>query len=142
MTIGMIVRLWKEDKRKYVKYSTFSAYVLILEKHILPVFGGRKEIGEQEVQEFVLEKLRQGLSQKSVKDILVVLRMVVKFGAEINACNYKKWNIRFPQKFWNSHSIALAILSRQRLFCSSPGCTYRFSVVRMSECPSSALTVL
>lgn len=28
MTIDMIVRLWKEDKRKYVKYSTFSAYVL------------------------------------------------------------------------------------------------------------------
>ena len=77
MTIGMIVRLWKEDKRKYVKYSTFSAYLLILEKHILPAFGDRKEIEEQEVQEFVLEKLRQGLSQKSVKDILVVLRMVV-----------------------------------------------------------------
>ena len=113
MTIGMIVRLWKEDKRKYVKYSTFSAYVLILEKHILPVFGDRKEIGEQEVQEFVLEKLRQGLSQKSVKDILVVLRMVVKFGAEINACNYKKWNIRFPARI-DRNSIAVLNLVDHR----------------------------
>lgn len=31
MTVGEIARLWKEDKRKYVKYSTFAAYALILE---------------------------------------------------------------------------------------------------------------
>ena len=29
MTVGEIARLWKEDKRKYVKYSTFAAYALI-----------------------------------------------------------------------------------------------------------------
>ena len=28
MTVGEIARLWKEDKRKYVKYSTFAAYAL------------------------------------------------------------------------------------------------------------------
>ena len=41
MTVGEIARLWKEDKRKYVKYSTFAAYALILEDHILPEFARR-----------------------------------------------------------------------------------------------------
>ena len=31
-TIKEITIMWKEDKRKYVKSSTYSAYALILEK--------------------------------------------------------------------------------------------------------------
>lgn len=96
MTIGMIAQLWKADKRRYVKCSTFSAYALILEIHILPAFGEKMNIAESDVQDFVLRKLTQGLSQKSVKDILVVLKMIMKFGAGMNACNYGEWNIRFP----------------------------------------------
>ena len=96
MTIGMIAQLWKADKRKYVKYSTFSAYALILENHILPAFGQRTRIEEQDVQEFVLQKLRQGLRQKTIKDMLVVLKMVVKFGAALNSVSLEKWDIRFP----------------------------------------------
>lgn len=38
-TIKEISVLWKEDKKQYVKQSTFAAYVLILENHIYPTFG-------------------------------------------------------------------------------------------------------
>lgn len=38
--------MWKEDKRKYVKSSTYSAYALILENHILPTFGDKYELLE------------------------------------------------------------------------------------------------
>ena len=37
---------------------------------------------------FVLEKLEGGLSMKSVKDILVVLKMVMKFGVKNEWMNY------------------------------------------------------
>ena len=50
-TVGEIARLWKEDKRKYVKYSTFAAYALILEDHILPEFEERTGLGERDVQD-------------------------------------------------------------------------------------------
>lgn len=59
--------MWKEDKRKYVKSSTYSAYALILENHILPTFGDKYELLENEVQEFVLQKLQQRLSDKKCK---------------------------------------------------------------------------
>lgn len=95
-TVGEIARLWKEDKRKYVKYSTFAAYTLILEDHILPEFEERTGLGEKDVQEFVLKKIKGGLSPKSVKDILVVLRMVMSFGGRNGAWKYERWRIKFP----------------------------------------------
>ncbi len=79
-TIGEVARMWAEDKKKYVKFSTFSAYEVILTHHILPEFSGRTMLSEDDVQEFVLNKLRGGLSPKTVKDILMVLRMVAGFG--------------------------------------------------------------
>ena len=63
-TIKEITIMWKEDKRKYVKSSTYSAYALILENHILPTFGDKYELLENEVQEFVLQKLQQRLRAK------------------------------------------------------------------------------
>lgn len=95
-TVGEIARLWKEDKRKYVKYSTFAAYALILEDHILPEFEERTGLGERDVQEFVLKKIKNGLSAKSVKDILVVLRMIMSFGDRSGAWKYERWRIKFP----------------------------------------------
>lgn len=81
-TLAEIAELWKNDKKLYVKKSTFSAYVLLLENHLLPVFKDYSEIEDDEVQKFVFQKLEQGLSQKSIKDILIVLKMVLKFGAK------------------------------------------------------------
>jgi len=96
MTVGEVARLWKEDKRKYVKYSTFAAYALILEDHILPEFEESTGLGERDVQDFVLRKISGGLSPKSVKDILVVLRMVMGFGDRSGVWKYEGWRIKFP----------------------------------------------
>ena len=46
-----------DEKQKYVKKSTYSAYVLLLKNHILPYFGNYEKITEKDVQEFVLKKL-------------------------------------------------------------------------------------
>lgn len=35
-TIREIALAWKSDKQRYVKQSTYAAYVLVLENHILP----------------------------------------------------------------------------------------------------------
>jgi len=81
-TIREIALAWKSDKQRYVKQSTYAAYALILENHILPSFGECETLSEKLVQEFVLQKLEAGLSIKTVKDILIVLKMVMKFGVK------------------------------------------------------------
>ena len=91
-----IVNLWKEDKKRFVKQSTFSAYVLLIENHILPYFGEVEEIQEEDVQKFVLLKLKEGLSQKTIKDIVIVLKMIIKFAVKFHYYEYKQIEIKFP----------------------------------------------
>ena len=92
-----ISSLWKEEKRKYVKLSTISAYAIILENHLLPTFGDKtKVIEENDVQEFVFDKLNVGLSQKTVKDFMIVLKMVYRFGVKIGVMEHRDWDIKYP----------------------------------------------
>lgn len=95
-TIREIALAWKSDKQRYVKQSTYAAYVLILENHILPSFGECRALSEQLVQDFVLQKLNSGLSIKTVKDLLVVLKMVMKFGVKNKWTDYCEWDIKYP----------------------------------------------
>ena len=80
--LSEIVSLWKEDKKQYVKRSTFAAYTLLIENHILPVFGEMTLVEEPNVQAFVFQKLEEGLSHKTIKDILIVLTMILRFGVK------------------------------------------------------------
>lgn len=96
MTIKGIAILWKEDKKQYVKRSTISAYSLLIENHLLPTFGEMCHIKEDMVQEFVFQKLANGLSHKSIKDILIVLKMILKYGVKNNFIEYSQFDIKFP----------------------------------------------
>ena len=95
-TFSEIVNLWKADKKQYIKKSSFSAYALLVENHLLPVFKDKQHFEEAEIQTFVFQKLEQGLSQKTIKDILIVLKMVLKFGAKNKWIEYQPFDIQFP----------------------------------------------
>lgn len=91
-----VVELWQADKQQYVKKSTFAAYSLLITNHLLPAFAGNADIHEEDVQQFVFTKLYEGLSQKSVKDILIVLKMVLRFGVKYNLIAHRQIDIRLP----------------------------------------------
>ena len=95
-SISQVIDLWKANKKMYVKKSSFSAYALLIENHLLPIFGDKYVIEETDVQSFVFQKLDAGLSQKTVKDILIVLKMVLKFGAKNQWLTYTPFDIQFP----------------------------------------------
>lgn len=94
--IQQVAKLWQKDKKQYVKKSTISSYLLLLENHLLPEFGNQNTITEDEAQAFVFKKLESGLSKKTIKDMLIVLRMVLKFGAKHKWLNYQPFDIQFP----------------------------------------------
>ncbi len=114
-TIREISDAWQEDKRPYVKQSTMAAYMLILENHILPKFGESNELHEHDVQGFVLEKLEKGLSIKSVKDILIVLKMVMKFGVKNEWMNYYEWDIKYPTSSTNKELEVLSVVNHKKV---------------------------
>lgn len=114
-TIREVSELWKQDKRMFVKSSTIAVYTLHLENHLLPKFGNKKTLQEQEVQDFVLECLRKGLSPKTVKDMLIVLKMVVKFGAKHGWLQYQDWSIKYPTEQKSKELEVLSISHQKKL---------------------------
>ncbi len=91
-----VAEMWRTDKKRYVKKSTFAAYSLLLANHLLPEFGQRTQVDEGQVQDFVLRKLDMGMSQKSIKDILIVLKMVLRFGSKHGLMKHETYEIKFP----------------------------------------------
>lgn len=114
-TIREIAVAWKEYKRPYVKQSTMAAYLLILENHLLPAFGEKDSLPEQSVQSFVLEKIECGLSVKSIKDILIVLKMVMKFGVKNEWMNYYEWDIKYPTNSANKELEVLSVSNHRKI---------------------------
>lgn len=113
--LSQIIDLWKKDKKQYVKKSTYSAYVLLVENHLLPYFGNKEEVKEADAQDFVFKKLEQGLSQKTIKDILIVLKMILRFGVKHKYLDYCEIDIKFPTQRDNEELDVLNRSSQRKI---------------------------
>ncbi len=96
-SINEIYSEWKEMKRRLVKESTLSTYTTNAEKHILPLLGTRNGLKENDVQSFVFNLLGQGLSTKTVKDILIILKMIVHYGVKRGCMKWCEWDVKLPK---------------------------------------------
>lgn len=110
-----LAQKWKADKINYVKRSTFAAYNLIITNHLIPSFGEMTDIKEKDVQDFTNRKLAEGLSVKSVKDMLMVLKMILKFGVRHGAFRNRTFDIRFPMEMKRADLTVLTKSEQKRL---------------------------
>lgn len=113
--IKEIIDLWKREKLKYVKQSTYSTYVVLIDKHIEPFFGEKTEILEKDVQEFVFKKLNDNLSQKSIKDMIMILRMIIKYGVKYKMIPYQEIDVIFPTEREKKELEVLSISDQKKI---------------------------
>lgn len=116
-TFNEVATEWKKMKKPYVKKSTYSAYSLIIENHLVPFFGNKTSISEQMVQNYAFEKFNSGLSTKSIKDTIVVLKMIAKYVDKIGFHGTTNWDIIFPAEL-RKDSIEVLDLNTQRKIMS------------------------
>ena len=95
-TFRELAHRWAEAKQPIVKYSTICAYRLALRTHLIPRFGSMVQIHEAEVQEFIVDKMRAGMAKKTVRDIVAILRAVVRHGARLHLCERENWQLAYP----------------------------------------------
>ena len=76
--------MWLSKVDNCVKPSTYANYKLKFEKHILPEFGNKlcSELTSDVINAFIEKKLANGLSASYVKDIIIVLKTMLKFAQE------------------------------------------------------------
>ena len=104
-----ISKSWCETKRPIVKHSTMCAYLLTLQTHLLPYFGTKTFITEDDVQQFVFQKLSCGLARKTVRDMVAVLKSVAKYGGKHKIFPFEEWEIEYPTDTEMSRLPTLAI---------------------------------
>ena len=105
-TISYFSKMWLEEVRLQLKQSTYVKYLNIINNHINPNLGLIRvvDIDITDIKKIIDEKLERGrvdgnggLSAKSVRDILSVLRLILKY-AEISGikchCNFDAISIK------------------------------------------------
>ena len=139
-TISEIIDLWKVDKKQYVKKSSYSAYMLLIENHLLPVFGTKYSIEEANVQAFVFQKLAEGLSQKTIKDILIVLKMVLKFGSKSKLFEYTPFDVQYPTER-EKHDIEVLSKTNQKKIMNFVQENFTFRNLGVYICLSTGIRI-
>ncbi len=118
MTVKELFDEWLSAIKLRVKPSTYANYLLKVEKHILPAFGGLRydALTVQMLNHYIEDKLSSGLSAKYVSDIIIVFKSMSKYSAKI----YGFCNILADVSLPKVHRKELPLLSpsQQRKLCN------------------------
>ena len=106
MKFRNITTAYLAHKEMAVKATSLNNYRQILRNHLLPEFGEKKEISEDDVQRFICRKLAEGCSVSYVRGLCKVLSAVVKYAARRHGWRYSEWELHYknvPHK--DTHAI-------------------------------------
>ncbi len=107
--------LWKTEKGRYVKVSTMAAYSLIIQNHLEPSFRTLDDVRQLSVQSFVNTKLSEGMNITTVKGLLIVLKMILRFGEKEGLVGHRVIDIRFPTQRTRPQMPVLSVMEEQRM---------------------------
>lgn len=98
---------WLNQKKYYVKESTYANYSVIIFNHLIPDLGNIyiQDINHNYLQQYILNKLEKGslkdkkeLSIKTVKDIMMVLKNSLKYAINQNIINNIDLEFNYPKR--------------------------------------------
>lgn len=81
-TVSGLCEIWECTVRHQVKPSTFACYTTLIQKHIRPSIGSVpvRELDNQILLKFILERQEQGLAASTLRLILFLLKSAVRCG--------------------------------------------------------------
>ena len=120
-----LVNDWLKNKRSMIMASTHANFVLIAENHLIPYFGTRKigSITESDVQKYIIYLYEEGrldnsggLTVKTIRDIILVLRLAMEYAYKEKAIPLLNWDlIEYPKENGTSRVISLSKEEEQEL---------------------------
>lgn len=101
LSFNDVAARWKADKRKYVKAASYAVYAHLCNNYVCPYFSGRRpKAGD--VQGFADSLLARGLALKTVRDSVLVLRMILRFGEAMGCWPKVDATVRYPTRVADS----------------------------------------
>ena len=118
MTVKELFNEWLSAVKLRVKSSTYANYLLKVDKHILPAFGGLRYdmLTVQMINSYIEDKLSSGLSAKYVSDIIIVFKSMSKYSAKIHGFRNILADVSLPKV--HRKELPLLSPSQQRKLCN------------------------
>lgn len=120
-----LVNDWLKNKRSMITASTHANFVLIAENHLIPYFGTRKigSITESDVQKYIIYLYEEGrldnsggLTVKTIRDIILVLRLSMEYAYKEKAIPLLNWDlIEYPKENGTHRVVSLSKEEEQQL---------------------------
>ena len=97
-TFALLTKDWLENKKKLVKESTFSNYSYVINKYLMCEFQNMsiKSLESMDFNEFV-DRLTKSLKSKTVRDILVILKSILRYSNDKYSSDINVKNIKAPK---------------------------------------------
>lgn len=89
---------WETGKAGFVKDTSLAAYSLIIRAHLLPKFRRLEDVTPESFQALIDSKFREGMSLNSVKAIILVLKMIIRFCEDEGWIEPKVYRLRMPAR--------------------------------------------
>ena len=105
LSFSEVAALWKNDKRLYIKTSSYAVYLIHLNRHLIPFFGEGGLPSDKEVQSFVDSQLEKGLSEKTVRESMLLFKMIIRYGEEEGIWPHAVYKVRFPAHFGKQREV-------------------------------------
>ena len=96
---------WLEKRKGFVKESTYANYECIIYNHLIPEIGNLYlwQIDNEILQELIIYKRQRGridgkggLSNKSIRDIVSVLKSSIRYAVKNKLMNYVDLEFYYP----------------------------------------------
>ena len=87
---------WKQEKQRYVKLSSYATYIQILNARILPFFDEVGAPGDGTAQQLAERMLSEGSSIKTIRDTLLITKMILHYGVKMGAWSPVDTTVHFP----------------------------------------------
>jgi len=108
--------LWLADRENYVKETSLAAYSLIIRNHLAPEFVWLDQITPDSAQALAEKKLDAGKSVTTVKGIILVLKMIIRFSEKHGWIAERRYDIKFPKTRKAPNQQVLAVEDEKRFF--------------------------
>ncbi len=100
LSISQIFHEWFNSIQYKVKESTAANYMMKAQKHILPIFGEKLAgaLSSEEMNCFIRKKQSEGLSNRYISDILVLMKSIFKYAVRVYHIKNPMEEISMPKK--------------------------------------------
>lgn len=99
MEMDNLCEEWKNAVRYTIKPSSFACYDTLIEKHISPWFSKYKlaDLDTDLIMSFAISKTESGLSNRTVKSLLILLQSILRFGEKKGYLSLRSILFSYPK---------------------------------------------